>query len=135
MTTSKRSSPHVVHSTLPVPPTAFPWTQSEQSSAPAAWAYVPGWQSVHGSPTVELLPARHVAHAKTFASIDSRPAGQAAHLSPPRLMPRPSASSERRVTYEPAAHESHCDVPSEPLKVPIGHGRHWSLATAPGSAR
>ena len=33
-------------------------------------------------------------------------------------------TSETRVTYEPAAHESHSAAPSEPLKVPVGHGRH-----------
>ena len=70
--------------------------------------------------------------------VDSRPAGHKIHALPPELVPKPrpksSVSLARRVTYEPAGHAPHCAAPSTPLKVPIGHGRHWSAVTAPGSA-
>ena len=74
-------------------------------------------------------------HSTLPLAVDSRPAGHATQASPPEFVPSPSAASfVRRVTKEPAEHVLHCAAPSAPLKVPIGHGRHWSAATAPGSA-
>ena len=120
----KPNSPHVVHSRLPVVAIALPCAQSEHRAAPAACAYVPGWQSAHGAPTVELEPAKHEAHSMLFPTVDSRPAGQLTQVSPPELTPRPSSFRERKVTYEPHGQPSHCAAPSELAKVPIGHGRH-----------
>ena len=91
---------------------------------------------VHRWPSPELAPAAHEWHSTLPLSMDSRPAGHETQTSPPKLAPSPSAASfARSVTKEPAGQVLHCAAPSTPLKVPNGHGRHWSSLTAPGSER
>ena len=95
----------------------------------------PTHHDVHGSPASELVPAEHESHITLPLAVDSRPAGHAAHDSPPEFVPSPSTTRETRVTYEPRSHSAHEAAPSTPLNMPTAHGKHWSADTAPASAR
>ena len=126
-----------VHKLQPLLPSSAAYDPSEHGlheGKAAASANVPMAQRVHGSPSLELSPTAHEVHEVLPFLVASRPAGQVTQALPPELVPIPDASVATAVTYEPTGHVSHSAMPSSPLNVPSGHGRHCDSATAPASA-